>query len=309
LATWIAVMLSAAAWQVWRYRAFVRRLGPGAVSDGVATASNALEGPLLLGILRPTIVLPADFHQRYTAGERELVLDHERVHAQRRDPLANALFALAQCLWWFNPLVHLAAGRFRLDQEFACDYAVMQRHRGSAHVYAEAMLKTQLSHQRTAFACQWQSHHPLKERILNLNRTNFGTARRLAGRLTIGLMLAAGGISAWAAQSAAVDAPLYSVAMRVHVNGSNAEPRIETRAGEEAALSFGPDDKRVTLKLKVTPYGTETVYLHSILSVNGEVMSRPAMLLKKSQPGSIAVAKDGVDLRMEFTVSEAKPAS
>lgn len=308
LAAWITGTFVYAAWQVMHYRAFVRRLGPIVEHDGVATASSAEEGPMLLGLVHPIIVLPADFHQRYSAGQRELVLAHERMHARRRDPLANALFALAQCLCWFNPLIHVAAHRFRLDQEFACDHAVMQRYQGSAHLYAEAMLKTQLSNQRTAFACQWQSHHPLKERILNLNRTRVGTARRVIGQFTIGLLLAAGGISAWAAQGATLDAPTYSVAMRVQVNGADAAPRIVTRAGEEASISVGPDDKRITLNLKLTPSGAEAVYLHSSLSLNGEVVSEPILLLKKDQPGSIAMAKDGADLRMEFTVSEVQPA-
>ena len=308
LACWMAVMLVFAAWQVMNYRLFIRRLGPIASDDGVATASSASVGPLLLGILRPTIVLPADFEQRYTQPQRELVLAHERVHAQRRDPLANALFALGQCVWWFNPLVHAAANRFRLDQEFACDQAVMERHHGSAHIYAEAMLKTQLSQQRTAFACQWQSHHPLKERILNLNRTHFGTARRMAGSLVVGLLLATGGLAAWAAQSAAADAAVYSVAMRVHANGTDTTPRIVTRAGQEASVSLGPDDKRVTLHLKLTPSGKEAVYLHSTLSLNGEVMSKPVLLLKKDQPGTIVLDRDGVHFRMEFTVSDERPA-
>jgi len=308
LAIWIAGMFMSGAWQLLRYRAFVRRLGPMTSNGSIAIAATAADGPFLMGIWRPTIVLPADFEQRYTADQRELVLAHERMHAQRGDPFANALFALAQCVWWFNPLIHIAGGCFRLDQEYACDQAVMQRHQGSAHIYADAMLNTQLSHQRTPFACQWQSDHPLKERILNLNRPSIGTARRLAGKLTIGLLLAAGGISAWAAQGAAADAPSYSVAMRVHANGTDAAPRIVTRAGEEAVVSIGPDDKRLVVQLRLTPSGDETVYLHSTLSLNGEVMSKPVLLLKKNQPGTIAVGRDGVDFRMEFTVSDEKPA-
>lgn len=308
LAIWFAGMVLFAVWHLSCYRTFVRRLGPLTPNDRIATSSTAAEGPFLLGIWRPTIVLPSDFEHRYTDDQRKLVLAHERMHQQRGDPFANALFALAQCVWWFNPLLHIAAACFRLDQEFACDQAVMQQHRGSAHIYADAMLKTQLSHQRTAFACQWQSSHPLKERILNLNRPIIGTARRLAGRLTVGLLLAAGGISAWAAQSAAAEATLYSVAMRIHANGTDAAPRIVTRAGEEAVISIGPDDRRLTLQLKLAPSSDETVYLHSTLSLNGEVMAKPVLLLRKGQPGSIAVGKDGADFKMEFTVSDAKPA-
>ncbi|MFX5602942.1 M56 family metallopeptidase, partial [Acinetobacter baumannii] len=55
-----------------------------------------------------------------------LVLRHEQIHLQRRDVCMNTLFALAQCLFWFNPLIHVAGRCFRLDQELACDALVIR---------------------------------------------------------------------------------------------------------------------------------------------------------------------------------------
>ena len=76
----------------------------------------------------PDEPVPADFAARYSADEQDLIIAHERQHAARHDPAANALLALLQCAFWFNPLMHLAASRFRFDQELACDAAVMARH-------------------------------------------------------------------------------------------------------------------------------------------------------------------------------------
>jgi beta-lactamase regulating signal transducer with metallopeptidase domain len=111
-------------------------------------------------------VLPAD-DGRYTAAERDLIRAHEREHVARKDPRAAALAALAQCLCWFNPLVHLAAHLMRLDQELACDEAVVRRRPAARALYARTLLKTQLAAQPLPFGCYWPARgpHPLEVRI------------------------------------------------------------------------------------------------------------------------------------------------
>ena len=73
-------------------------------------------------------------------------------------------------MFWFNPLVHLAAARFRFDQELACDAAVIARHPDSRRRYGAAMLKTQRAEFGLPMGCHWQSSHPLKERVAMLKQ-------------------------------------------------------------------------------------------------------------------------------------------
>lgn len=79
--------------------------------------------PLLLGLLRPRIVLPAaaipeeDF--------RHTVL-HELTHYRRRDPLYKWLVQLTVCLHWWNPLVWVMAREIDRACELACDEAVLR---------------------------------------------------------------------------------------------------------------------------------------------------------------------------------------
>src|SRR5690606_9403191 len=110
---------------------------------------------------RPRIVLPAGFEQRYSDRERQLVLLHERVHLRRGDIAINALLALLQCLYWFNPLLPLALRRCREDQELSCDERVIARGDGARRSYANAMLKTGLAESPLPVGCHWQDHHPL----------------------------------------------------------------------------------------------------------------------------------------------------
>ncbi|WP_421937880.1 M56 family metallopeptidase [Phenylobacterium sp.] len=128
-------------------------------------------GPAVVGLIYPRIVLPSE-DSGYTAPERDLIRAHEREHVARKDPRAAAAAALLQCLCWFNPLVHLAAYLVRLDQELACDAAVIRSRPQARGLYAQTLLKTQLAHTPLPFGCYWPARglHPLEVRIGLLKR-------------------------------------------------------------------------------------------------------------------------------------------
>lgn len=199
---WLAGALVTGAWLALRQRRFMAGLGPlRRRPDGLAQSLATRGLPAVIG-LRPRIVLPGDFDQRYSALERELVLAHERVHLRRGDVAATLLFGLVRTLLWFNPLVHLAAGRFRQDQELSCDAAVLRQHPRHRRSYGDAMLKTQLADQPLPVGCHWSGSHPLKERLTMLKHPPVSTRRRLAGiSIAAGLSLAVSGL-AWAVQPA-----------------------------------------------------------------------------------------------------------
>jgi hypothetical protein len=154
-------------------------------------------GPAVIGTLAPRIVLPADFETRYSAEERRVILAHERVHLFGHDAQANAVAALLQCLCWFNPLAHVAAYFFRIDQELNADAEVVKQFPGQQRAYAEALLKTQIASRSLILGCQWpaQSEHPLRQRIGLLS-----LRARLPrmGLAAIGVVAVLAGLVAWA---------------------------------------------------------------------------------------------------------------
>ena len=120
-------------------------------------------GPAVLGFLRPRIVTPAGFQERFTSRERAAILAHERVHLARQDARINALTALLRCLCWFNPLIHLGARWLRIDQELACDATAVARTISRRH-HANALLKSQIVVTALPLGCNWPgSQHPLIE--------------------------------------------------------------------------------------------------------------------------------------------------
>lgn len=171
--------------------------------DGHLQAQASAGLPAVLGGLRPQIVLPADFEVRYALEQRALILCHERVHLARGDTRVNAVVALLRCLYWFNPLLHLAAARFRLDQELACDARVVAAHPGSRRRYGEAMLDTHLADAALPVGCHWSGSgraisHPLKERIAMLKNPLPSRLRSAAGGFLLAGLALVTALSAWA---------------------------------------------------------------------------------------------------------------
>lgn len=139
----LSALLGRLAWASVRLARGTRRLDPltdPAVNELVAECCRAVRihrvprvldtkvpcSPALVGVWRPTLLLPpgalADFGER---GLRLIVL-HELAHLKRRDVATNYLLSLVQAVHWFNPLVWFAAARVRGERELACDEAVLR---------------------------------------------------------------------------------------------------------------------------------------------------------------------------------------
>lgn len=86
--------------------------------------------PLSWGLWRARILLPEDALE-WPAEQRRAVLLHELGHARRRDVFTQTLAALACAVFWFHPLVWMAAGRMKDERERACDDLVLHSGVGS----------------------------------------------------------------------------------------------------------------------------------------------------------------------------------
>jgi beta-lactamase regulating signal transducer with metallopeptidase domain len=165
---------------------------------------RGVAGPAVVGFLDPQVVLPSDFNARFTLAEQRLILVHEDVHLERHDTRINTLVAAARCLFWFNPLVHVAARVMRIDQEASCDAAVVDRRPIQRRAYAETLLKSQLASAALPAGCYWPSDpsHPLTERIALIARRPLSAGRKgIAAGAVTGLAVLCGA-AAWAAQPA-----------------------------------------------------------------------------------------------------------
>ncbi len=87
--------------------------------------SAAAPTPMLLGGLRPVLVLPAyAYCQSGQEARLRCLLQHEMTHHARRDPWYKWLVLAVRAAHWFNPLLPCLARWIEQDCELACDEAV-----------------------------------------------------------------------------------------------------------------------------------------------------------------------------------------
>ena len=103
--------------------------------------------PMCFGILRRTIVVPAEFKDWNYADQKSVVL-HETAHAHRRDCLVNLLAHVENAVLWFHPLSWTLLRCLKSESEMACDDWAIAR--GADNVkYASALFDVTLSTRRT----------------------------------------------------------------------------------------------------------------------------------------------------------------
>ncbi len=98
-------------------------------------------GPAVFGLLRPTVVLPADVATGRASQLRHVLL-HELAHIKRRDLWSQAAFAFLSVVYWFHPLVHLARRRATAMRELCCDATVAAHLRGDTRSYRATLLRS-----------------------------------------------------------------------------------------------------------------------------------------------------------------------
>ncbi|HEY3257362.1 MAG TPA: M56 family metallopeptidase, partial [Gemmatimonadaceae bacterium] len=96
----------------------------GVKSPVLLLSSEAVSTPLTWGIRSPVILLPAE-SAAWPDEHRTVVLRHEMAHIARADTLTQMLGAITCAVYWFHPLVWVAARGLRAEQERACDDRVL----------------------------------------------------------------------------------------------------------------------------------------------------------------------------------------
>lgn len=97
-------------------------------------------GPVVFGLLRPTLLLPEPLLSGKTGEQIELIIAHELVHVRRGDVLAGKLQLVAQLVWWFHPLVWWANREACRERERCCDEEVVSGLGCKPVLYARTLL-------------------------------------------------------------------------------------------------------------------------------------------------------------------------
>ena len=138
-----------------RFSRHIRRTGKPMELAGVPKRlrvyeTSAAVSPMVMGILRPTLILP---ETALTESRLPYVLRHELVHYRRGDIVWRWVAVLATSIHWFNPMVYVAAAQMQEACEISCDWCVVRSMeqakrddymRVILELLAEAMAKKQI---------------------------------------------------------------------------------------------------------------------------------------------------------------------
>ena len=105
---------------------------------GVAVCDR-IAGPILVGIVRPLVLLPAVALAGWDPQQLEMVLLHELVHVRRWDNLVNLVQRIVESLLFFHPMIWVVSAWVRREREHCCDAAVVA-HTRQPQAYAQLLV-------------------------------------------------------------------------------------------------------------------------------------------------------------------------
>src|SRR5262245_57599365 len=193
--------------------------------------SALVKVPMVIGWLRPVILLPASALTGLTAQQMEAIIAHELAHIRRHDYLINLLQSVVETLLFYHPAVWWVSLWIRHEREHCCDDLAVAVC-GDALTYARALLemeKLRAAGPQLAMAANGGS---LMNRIRRLVGAEPKHANRFSG-LFAGVIALTGLISAGAGAQILLQSSSRAYREAVSVQNQH------ERAPEAAAKSLG----------------------------------------------------------------------
>ncbi|MAB28886.1 MAG: hypothetical protein CMJ53_06385, partial [Planctomycetaceae bacterium] len=111
------------------------------LSKGIRLLGSGMaETPMVLGWIRPVVLVPAAAFTTLTTEELKLVLLHELNHIRRMDHLINLLQGTAECVLFFHPVTWWLSNQIRNERELCCDDLTIQT-MNQPRIFARALFK------------------------------------------------------------------------------------------------------------------------------------------------------------------------
>jgi len=160
----------------------------------ILPAAQSSQGPALVGIMRPTILLPAPVAEHWSLDELEPVLLHELAHIKRWDLLVNLVQIVVQAVYFFHPLVWFVNSRIRQERELVCDDLAVLHSGGRCKRYSQSFMRVleETSNHAPLFGVagvgMTEHRKPLARRIIRMMSKDYRLYRPL-GWLSIALLV------------------------------------------------------------------------------------------------------------------------
>lgn len=83
--------------------------------------SSRIDVPMVIGWLRPVVLVPASALTGLSVSQLETIFAHELAHIRRNDYLVNLMQTFAETLFFYHPAVWWMSHRIRIERENCCD--------------------------------------------------------------------------------------------------------------------------------------------------------------------------------------------
>lgn len=160
--------------------------------------------PVVIGHVRPIILLPVGLLTGLAAEQIEAILLHELAHVRRFDYLVNMVQTALESLLFYHPLVWWISHVIRAEREDCCDDLAASLS-GGKHQYAEALAALEQSRWGVPETALAATGGNLVKRIRRLLIPTERPSSHLAPLVSAGILLLVGaaGLLAWQAAPAA----------------------------------------------------------------------------------------------------------
>jgi HEAT repeat protein len=102
--------------------------------------STAIDVPLVIGAIRPVIVVPVSLITGLTPLQLDMLLVHELAHIRRHDYLINLVQTVFETLLFYHPAARWISDRAREERENCCDDVAVEMCGGDAGQYTTTLL-------------------------------------------------------------------------------------------------------------------------------------------------------------------------
>lgn len=178
------------------YTSFRKICAHYSISDNIRIGENKyIKSPMILGVLKPIVLLPVGIVNQLDIKETEAILAHEVAHYVRKDILVNILQTLVESLFYYHPAIWWISANIRIERENSCDDLAISYM--SDHIsYAKTLIKMQEFYQNTtnpALALQFNKESFFSQRIkriLNMSQTRYYLKEKIISSVVlIGLVM------------------------------------------------------------------------------------------------------------------------
>ncbi|PRY40985.1 beta-lactamase regulating signal transducer with metallopeptidase domain [Spirosoma oryzae] len=248
--------------------------------------SARVTGPMVIGVLKPMLLLPAGLATGLSPRELEAVLAHELAHVKRNDYAVNLLQSVVEILYFFHPALWWLSARVREEREHCCDDMAVQVCGDNGRALANALARIEerrLEQVGTpalamAFAGRRQLLLHRVQRVLGLSTRSMVSNRSLAGLTLATLFLVSASVYAIQRQdkpqppkpnvtvNTKIDAPkqaIEAVSPAVSVAAASPEIRLSPDTVPTVA-SYNPAEKPIVEVHDSVKVGNEWITIRTV---------------------------------------------